>query len=353
MLDNYTHVGVVFGGASEEHDISIKSSQAVVKALQTGSNIDRFKVICIYIDKKGRWWPENIAMKVLEKGSAIEENELPLARAINGFKALPKGTEAIDIWYPVLHGPNGEDGTIQGLFTLINKPFVGSGVLGSALGMDKLAMKAAFSAAGLPQVPYMAASAKEISNEDSQLLLIERIENQLKYPCFVKPANLGSSVGITKNYNRNQLKEGLKLAGTFDKRIVIEKSGPSRELECAILGKKEIKASIVGEIQHDADWYDYQAKYSCGISEALIPAPITKEISEKIQNLSLVACSAISVHGIARVDFFYDESNDEIFINEINTMPGFTKQSIYPMLWAASGLNIEELVAQLVESAKE
>ena len=353
MSNIQTCVGVVFGGASGEHTISIKSAKSIIKALKSGKNASRFNVVCIYIDKQGRWWPEDIAIKVLTKGCELTDNELSLSNTSKGFKELPKGSENVDIWYPVLHGPNGEDGTIQGLFTLIKKPFVGSGVLGSALGMDKIAMKAAFAASGLPQGPYIAAEAKTINNDRSLSLLIKQIENQLEYPCFVKPANLGSSVGISKNYDCKQLKEGLKLACTFDNRIIIEKNIPGRELECAILGKQEIKASIVGEIQHDSDWYDYQTKYSDGLSKTLIPAPINQDIAEKIQKLSLDACAAISAHSIARVDFLYNESKKEIYINEINTMPGFTKQSIYPMLWSASGLNIEDLVAQLVESAKE
>tara|TARA_Y100001968_G_scaffold42730_2_gene32806 strand:- start:1132 stop:2193 length:1062 start_codon:yes stop_codon:yes gene_type:complete len=348
-----TVVGVVFGGASGEHDISIKSAEAVVQALQTGANRNRFQVVCIYIDKQGRWWPSPVAIHALKKGRELEDQELPLSNTKKGFKELPQGSEQIHVWYPVLHGPNGEDGTIQGLFTLMEKPFVGSGVLGSALGMDKLAMKAAFAAASLPQVHYESANAKDITDPNSLLLLIDRLEKQIKYPCFVKPANLGSSVGISKAYNQSELETALKLACSFDSRIVIEKNVQARELECAVLGKKEMRTSIIGEIQHNSDWYDYQAKYSSGLSKTIIPATLAKNVSERIRQLSLAACEAISAHSIARVDFFYDENKNEILINEVNTMPGFTKQSIYPMLWEASGLNIEELVAQIIETTKE
>ena len=353
MSNIQTCIGVVFGGASGEHDISIRSAKTVINALQAGINAEVFQVICIYIDYEGRWWPSDIAIKALEKGFGLKEHELPFPNASKGFKGFPKGTEGVDIWYPVLHGPNGEDGTIQGLFTLMGKPFVGSGVLGSALGMDKIAMKAAFTAAGLPQAPYISSQAKEVNCSKLRPLLIQRIENKIQYPCFVKPANLGSSVGITKTYDRKELETALKLACSFDQRIVIEKNVPARELECAIIGKGQMKASVVGEIQHQSDWYDYKTKYSSNLSKTLIPANLTRNISETIRKLSLKACEAISAHSIARVDFFYNESKNEVLINEINTMPGFTGESIYPMLWAASGLNIEELVAQLVKTARE
>tara|TARA_Y100001968_G_C19365639_1_gene722367 strand:- start:257 stop:1318 length:1062 start_codon:yes stop_codon:yes gene_type:complete len=353
MVNSKTCVGVVFGGISGEHNVSIKSAETVVNALTSGINENHFDVLCIYIDKKGKWWPSTIALKALAKGFALEDHELPSNESSKGFEGLPLGAHKIEVWYPVLHGPNGEDGTIQGFFTLTGKPFVGSGVLGSAIGMDKLAMKAAFAAAGLPQVPYASTETNEIRNTKSLRLLIKRLEDQLGFPCFVKPANLGSSVGISKAYNDKQLEQGLRLACNFDSRIVIEKNVTARELECAVLGKHQLKASIVGEIKHSSDWYDYQTKYASGLSKTLIPAPLPKKISEKIRQLSLKACEAISAHSIARVDFFYNETKNEILINEINTLPGFTKQSIYPMLWAASGLSIEELVRQLVETARE
>tara|TARA_Y100001968_G_scaffold86819_2_gene77820 strand:- start:2096 stop:3157 length:1062 start_codon:yes stop_codon:yes gene_type:complete len=348
-----TNVGVVFGGNSGEHNVSIKSAETIIKALKTGVNANHFRVTCFYIDKEGTWWPPEIAREALKKGLELEGNELPSKNTAKGFRGFPKGAESIDIWYPVLHGPNGEDGTVQGLFTLMDKPYVGSDVLGSALGMDKLAMKAAFTAAGLPQVPYTSAEANEITDPNSLPSLIEKLETQINYPCFVKPANLGSSVGISKAYNYKQLKSGLQLACTFDSRIVIEKNVRARELECAVLGKTQMRTSMVGEIKHNSDWYDYRTKYSSNSNQTLIPAPLSKEVAEEIQRLSLAACEAITAHSVARVDFFYSESKNEILINEINTMPGFTAQSIYPLLWAASGLNIEDLVAQIVETARE
>ncbi|KGG11977.1 D-alanine--D-alanine ligase A [Prochlorococcus sp. MIT 0601] len=306
-----------------------------------------------YIDHKGRWWGDPVAAKALGKGYELKEEDLPDPLPKEGFRALPKCTEEVDVWYPILHGPNGEDGVIQGLLQLTSKPFVGSGVLGSALGMDKIAMKIAFTAAGLPQVPYCACEANELLQPDSLLSLIKRIENQLGYPCFIKPANLGSSVGISKAYKREQLVKGLGIASSLDKRIVVEKSVIARELECGVLGKKDIRTSCVGEVRHHSDWYDYETKYTEGLSKTLIPAPICEETTKQIQNLALKACKAICAEGLARVDFFYREESNQIWINEINTLPGFTKQSMYPMLWRESGLEMHELVSILVETARE
>tara|TARA_Y100001968_G_C19442764_1_gene763477 strand:+ start:576 stop:1637 length:1062 start_codon:yes stop_codon:yes gene_type:complete len=353
MSNSKFTLGVVFGGLSREHNVSIKSAQTITKALKIGENINKFKIICIYIDTEGRWWGSEVATKALEKGIALKGNELPLQNPTKGFNQLPPGFEKVDIWYPVLHGPNGEDGSIQGLFKLTRKPFVGSGVLGSSLGMDKIAMKAAFTAAGLPQALYQSANASEINNQSSIQVLLKRLEKTIGYPCFIKPANLGSSVGISKASDREQLIQGLKLAAKFDQRIVIEENIIARELECAVLGKNPLKTSLIGEIQHNSDWYDYEAKYSSKKSTAIIPALLSDNISNQIYKLSLAACKAISVEGIARIDFFYNEIKNEVLINEVNTLPGFTSQSMYPLLWAASGLNLEKLVAEIVKTARE
>ncbi len=348
-----TLIGVVFGGLSKEHDVSIKSATTVISALQSGLNATLYRVLPIYIDYKGRWWGKDVAQKTLQKGLALNESELPVSHSSTGFKGLPPEGEDVDIWYPVLHGPNGEDGSIQGLFKLIGKPFVGSGILASAVGMDKLAMKAAFHSAGLPQVPYSSANAYELENENLKAQLLEKLERQIGYPCFVKPANLGSSVGITKAANKIELIKGLEIASLHDKRIVIEQAINARELECAVLGTQKLQISAVGEIRVNADWYDYEAKYSQNSSQALIPAPLPNEVKERVQNLTLKACQAITAKGMARVDFFYNENADKLWINEINTLPGFTSQSMYPMLWDAVGVNLEQLVAKLVQSARE
>lgn len=353
MPSSKPHVGVVFGGASSEHDVSIKSAATVINALRAKNNASRFTVKLVYIDQQGRWWSENIAQKALQKGYGLKEKELPKPLPKKGFQELPIESEEIDIWYPVLHGPNGEDGTVQGLFRLMRKPFVGSGVLASAVGMDKLAMKAAFSSVDMPQVPYCSAFAYELIDNNLKLTLISKLETQLGYPCFIKPANGGSSVGITKANNKNELLEGLKTAAKHDHRIVVEKAVIAKELECAVIGNGELETSAVGEIRFQAEWYDYEAKYLHSSNEAIIPAQISKEVSNKVKELSLKACKAISANGLARVDFFYKEETDEIWINEINTLPGFTPQSMYPMLWKAVGVTLEQLVAKLVETARE
>jgi D-alanine-D-alanine ligase len=257
----------------------------------------------------------------------------------------------MQVWVPVLHGPNGEDGTIQGLFSLMQVPFVGSGVLGSAVGMDKQAMKAAFAAAGLPQVPYACVDAQELEAHPQPLL--DRLEQQLGYPCFIKPANLGSSVGISKATNRSELLAGLELAASHDPRLVVEQGVDARELECAVLGGRSMQASVLGEICFDADWYDYDTKYSDGKSHTVIPAEVSSELSERARSMAIAACRAVAAEGLARVDFFLDRSSGQLWLNEINTLPGFTSQSMYPMLWEASGLPLEELVHQLVQLAQE
>ncbi len=351
MDNKLTTVGLIFGGVSKEHSVSIKSAATIINALRDNFNKNKFEVVSIYIDTKGVWWPSHISEKVLKEGSTFLNDQL--ASSSKGFTHLPAEAEVVDVWFPVLHGPNGEDGTIQGLFKLTGKPFVGSGILGSALGMDKLAMKAAFEKENLPQVNYCKAYAKDLLDNEKTAYLIQQIESELAYPCFIKPANLGSSVGITKAYTKIELLAGLTLAAQLDQRIIIEKSIKARELECAVLGKSNIAASCVGEIKCNADWYDYDSKYSINSAKILIPAPISEQVSKKVRDLSLLACKAISAEGIARVDFFYEEDTGSILINEINTLPGFTPKSMYPMLWAASGINLSQLVARLIESAKE
>ena len=346
-------VGVVFGGASGEHDVSIRSASTVTKALADPSNRERFQVTPLYIDREGRWWPDTIAKSVLERGAALTDDQLPQPLPARGLRQLPVDPDQIDVWYPVLHGPNGEDGTVQGLFTLMQQPFVGSGVLGSAVGMDKLAMKAAFADAGLSQVPYIGVNAADLNNPEQLERLLIRLEKELGYPCFVKPANLGSSVGISKVRNRDELLAGLRLAAKLDPRLVVEQGVTARELECAVLGRAHLKASVVGEVRFDADWYDYETKYTEGRSQTLIPAPLPDAVSQRVQAMAVAACRAVHAYGQARVDVFYDEANGQIWLNEINTLPGFTSQSMYPTLWEASGIPLPQLVAELVATAQE
>ncbi|MEB3159118.1 MAG: D-alanine--D-alanine ligase family protein [Synechococcus sp.] len=353
MAPSPVRIGLVFGGASGEHAVSIRSANTVIGALEQGQNQQRFSVAPFYIDQEGRWWPEAVARQVLASGVPAESDQLPQPLPAAGLQQLPERADSIDVWYPVLHGPNGEDGTVQGLFTLMGKPFVGAGVLGSAVAMDKLAMKAAFAAAGLAQVPYVGVNAAELDSQQRRDAAVSRIERELGYPCFVKPANLGSSVGISKARDRDQLIRGLEEAAGLDPRIVVEQGVNARELECAVLGKHQLRASVVGEIRFDADWYDYTTKYSDGLSTTLIPAPIDASIEQQVRTMALDACRALCVEGMARVDFFLDDGTGQLWINEINTLPGFTSLSMYPMLWKASGIELDELVAQLVESARE
>jgi D-alanine-D-alanine ligase len=360
LLPSTCHVGVVFGGASGEHAVSIRSAQTVVGALRRGANAERYRLSCFYIDRQGHWWPSAVAEAVLERGVPAEPADLPDPLAPAGFRGFPDGALAVEVWFPVLHGPNGEDGTIQGLFSLMQVPYVGSGVLGSAVGMDKQAMKAAFAAAGLPQVAYACVEASELAKVDAaeasgsgSVGLIDRLEAELGYPCFVKPANMGSSVGISKASDRDGLLKGLRQAAALDQRLVVEQGVSARELECAVLGSTELRASVLGEICFDADWYDYTTKYSEGLSHTVIPAKVPAELAARAQAMAIAACRAVGASGLSRVDFFYDQNSGDLWLNEINTLPGFTSQSMYPMLWEASGLPLVELVHDLVQGARE
>ncbi|MEX0587760.1 MAG: D-alanine--D-alanine ligase family protein, partial [Cyanobium sp.] len=346
-------VGLIFGGASGEHAVSIRSAATVAAAVRDPENARHYELHCFYIDPEGRWWGSEVADKVLAQGSQIRPEQLPQPLPEAGFRGFPAGALAMDVWLPVLHGPNGEDGTIQGLFTLMQVPYVGSGVLGSAVGMDKQAMKAAFAAAGLPQVPYACASASELAGDPEALL--DRLEVQLAYPCFVKPANLGSSVGISKATTRPELLTGLQAAAALDPRLVVELGVKARELECAVRGggNRPLQASVLGEICFDADWYDYDTKYSEGKSHTVIPALVPESIAERARAMAIQACEAVGAMGLSRVDFFYAEASGELWLNEINTLPGFTSQSMYPLLWTASGVPLPMLVRELLDGARE
>jgi D-alanine-D-alanine ligase len=360
-------VGLLFGGCSGEHEVSIRSAKAIARALN--QNSDRYELTPVYIQKDGRWLAGEMAEGILTAGvpPQLQGDVNPTATAETGSELQTRDPRAVerwqstaqvadvDVWFPVLHGPNGEDGTVQGLLKLMQVPFVGSGVLGSAMGMDKIAMKMVFAQAGLPQVKYRAVMRSQIySNPCVFPKLCDDIEADLGYPCFIKPANLGSSVGIAKARTRAQLEAALDSAASYDRRIIVEAAVPSpRELECAVLGNDTPQASVVGEISYKSDFYDYETKYTEGMADLAIPANIPDAIARQIQEMSVQAFLAIDGAGIARVDFFYVESTGEVFINEINTMPGFTATSMYPMLWEASGVPFSELVDRLVQLALE
>lgn len=332
----------MFGGRSGEHDVSIRSARTIADALSRGDNRHRYQVVLHYITRGGRWI-------VGDGATAALSGTIP-AGSDNHLPRLPTTAHQVDVWFPVLHGPNGEDGTVQGLFTLLDQPFVGTGVLGAAVGMDKQAMKAAFATAGLPQVSYVCATANGLAYSDE---LADNVEKHLGYPCFVKPANLGSSLGISKAGDRGALLAGLQAAAQLDDRLIVETAVPARELECAVLGYGHPDASVVGEILYDAEWYDYTSKYSPGHSSLVIPASVPQAIHDRVRRLAVQATQAVGAYGLSRVDFFYQEDGQALYVNEINTMPGFTSQSMYPLLWQASGVSVEELVHRLIGLAQE
>lgn len=340
-------VGLLFGGCSGEHEVSIVSARSIFQALSEAANAEKYEVLPFYIEKEGHWRSPDAARSVLNAQTPVADSDTKLWQ-------FPVEASIVDVWFPILHGPNGEDGTVQGLLKLMQKPFVGSGVLGSAVGMDKLAMKTAFAQAGLPQVKYVGVTRSQIySNPCVFPKLCDSIEAQLGYPCFVKPANLGSSVGISKVRNRTELEAALDNAASYDRRVIVEAGVVAREVECAVLGNDQPKASVVGEITFESDFYDYETKYTAGEADLFIPAAISPDITAKIQERALQAFAAIDGAGLARVDFFYVESTGEVLINEINTLPGFTATSMYPQLWAASGIPYPSLVDQLIQFAIE
>lgn len=352
-------VGLLFGGRSGEHEVSIRSAGAIAQALSTDNNATKYEVIPVLIHKDGRWAIGDTAAQVLSSSKPSIEDEGSIGElppAAPAIKRLPNFAELghIDIWFPVIHGPNGEDGTIQGLFEVLEMPYVGCGVLGSSLGMDKLASKSAFTQAGLPQVKYRGVTRAEIySNPCIFPKLCDDLEEALGYPCFVKPANLGSSVGISKATNRKELEEALDSAASYDRRVIVEAGVVAREVECSILGNDEPKASVLGETQFSTDFYDYETKYTDGGAALLIPSPVPEKVKVQIQEMAITAFKAIDGSGISRVDFFYVEETGMVLINEINTMPGFTATSMYPKMWEASGIAFPDLVDKLIRLGLE
>ncbi|WP_448574362.1 D-alanine--D-alanine ligase family protein [Trichothermofontia sp.] len=344
------NVGLLFGGRSGEHEVSIVSARAIAQAFAHEANVPKYRVMPFYIQKDGHWQAGDGALQVLEQGTPAT---LTPADGASLWQFPPQVTD-VDIWFPILHGPNGEDGTVQGLLKLMQVPWVGSGVLGSALGMDKIAMKHAFAQAGLAQVDYLAVSRAQVWSDPCVFpKLCDHIETTLGYPCFVKPANLGSSVGISKASDRRQLEAALDNAASYDRRIIVEAGVRAREVECAVLGNDRPQASVVGEISYRTDFYDYETKYTAGQADLRIPADLPSAITQQIQEMAIQAFLAVDAAGLARVDFFYQAETGTVLINEINTLPGFTAMSMYPQLWAASGIPFAELVDRLVQLGLE
>ncbi len=331
---------VLCGGQSEEHEVSLSSAKSVLEALPK----DRFEVTPVVITREGKWLPPSETPHALERGSAPSGGELVLSQA--------SSAAGFDVVFPLLHGPMGEDGTVQGLLRLAGIPFVGSSVLASSVCMDKIMMKSVLATYNIPQVAYQAVTHHEFSSHPEKI--IDRLEH-LGYPVFVKPANLGSSVGISKAKNPEELRAALRFAFQFDRRVIVEAStkGKPRELEVAILGNDNPKASPVGELTFDSEFYDYETKYTAGRAEMHIPANVPAEISAQVQAMALESYKILDCAGLARIDFFYVPESGELYLNELNTIPGFTKTSMYPKLWEAGGLSYAELVSRLVELALE
>ena len=383
-------VGILFGGRSGEHEVSLLSAASVMQAIDKS----RFEVVPIGITKSGRWLTASHAeqmlggQKVVPKIAASAEGEkhlragdpsatpgaallaggdsvmvppMPDASSMVPFSSSPAEHPSanainVDVIFPVLHGTFGEDGTIQGLLELADIAYVGAGVLGSAAGMDKDAMKRMFVAAGLPIVKHVTVLRSQWEDDAKRVRTF--IESKLKYPLFVKPANLGSSVGISKVHDKSELAAAMDTAASFDRKIVIEqgvgsKKQKAREIEVSVLGNDEPQASIAGEIVPGAEFYDYAAKYLDEGSKLLIPAKLNKAQMKKVQELAIAAFQAVDCSGLARVDFLMEPRSGKLYVNEINTMPGFTAISMYPKLWAASGVQYTELITRLIELALE
>ena len=352
-------VAVTFGGRSGEHEVSLQSARAVMAALEQAGH----EVVPIGITKAGRWLVAGDPWRALASGDASGEQAaamlpepghtglLPLnSNGLEPARSAPSGGE-FDLVFPVLHGTYGEDGTVQGLFELASVPYVGSGVLGSALGMDKVVQKTLWRGMGLPVVEFLSALRHEIENDLEPTL--ERIEQSLGYPAFAKPANLGSSVGVNKATNRTELRFALTEAARYDAKVLVERGVDARELECGVLGNADPMASVVGEIVPGGEFYDYRAKYLDTGSLALIPADVPPETADEVRRLAVVAFKAVDAAGLARVDFFLERGSGRLYLNEINTLPGFTQISMYPKLWEASGLSFSQLVDRLVTLAIE
>jgi D-alanine-D-alanine ligase len=381
-------VGILFGGRSGEHDVSLLSAASVLKAIDK----TKYEVVPIGITKDGRWLTAEHAERLLQGDADSGNNSSHLRagdpEATPGAAILAQGAAVIvppepvhrgaglapfridasalrrssdrainvDVIFPVLHGTFGEDGTIQGLLELADMAYVGAGVLGSSAGMDKDVMKSLFRASGLPIVKHVTVLRRQWEREPKKVQKL--VESKLKYPVFVKPANLGSSVGITKAHDRKELGPAIEEAAKFDRKIVIEegvggKKQKAREIECSVLGNDDPKASVAGEIVPCKEFYDYAAKYLDEGSELVIPAKITKTEMKKVQTLAIAAFQAVDCSGLARVDFLMDPRSRKIYINEINTMPGFTAISMYPKLWDASGVSYRELIDRLIQLGLE
>jgi D-alanine-D-alanine ligase len=354
MAQRILRIGVIFGGRSGEHEVSVVSAASVIRALDPS----RYEVVPVGVTREGRWYSApDVLTQLREHGTPAPDCECVLVPEPGrpGLLYLERGgarTEPLDVVFPLIHGTYGEDGTLQGLLELAEVPYVGAGVLGSSVGMDKVIQKQLFVKAGLRIAKYTWALSLRCAA--APRAVVAEAEKQLRYPIFVKPANTGSSVGITKAHTRKELIAGMELAASYDRKVVFEQGiAHAREIECSVLGNDEPVVSQPGEIVPSNEFYDYDAKYVDGKSTAYIPAPLPRPAITAIKRMAIVAYRAIDCAGMARADFFYVARSKSVIINELNTIPGFTSISMYPKMWEASGLPFSKLLDRLVELALE
>ncbi len=350
-------VCILFGGQSSEHEVSRISATSVIE------NIDKEKydIVMIGITKDGSWllyqgdvdkiatgeWEGSYSDKAIISPDALISGIVKMREDSDSFELMATRAR-IDVVFPVLHGLYGEDGTIQGLLELAKVPYVGAGVISSALAMDKAYAKIIFQSLSIPQADWITISINDLNNIDDT---VKKIESKFTYPCFIKPSNTGSSIGISKPCNKEELIKGLKLAAKYDKKILIEEFIDGREIECSVLGNEEPKTSVLGEIIPGKEFYDYEAKYKDKTSQLIIPAELNSDTESEIKEYAIKAYQSIECKGLARVDFFVHRKTGKIYLNELNTMPGFTEISMYPKLWAASGLSYTALLDTLIQLA--
>lgn len=341
-------LGLLYGGKSAEHEVSLQTALAVINAL----DFEKFEIYPIYITKEGEWKKGPLLTSPPEAVESLQfadgEPLPPIALADTMFKA--DNGKQFDIIFPLLHGPNGEDGTVQGLLEILNLPYVGNGVLASSAGMDKVIMKNIFAQAGLSQVDYVSFLCYEW--EADREGAYTKTEEEIGYPCFVKPANLGSSVGINKCKNREELVQAFEEAFQYDRKIIVEEGVTAREIEIAVLGNDNPKCSVAGEIIPKVEFYDYKAKYEDGSTALIIPAEITEDEYNQLKEMAITAFKALDCSGLVRADFFLTKDG-KAYINEVNTMPGFTPVSMFPLLWKHTGLAYPDLIEELVRLGME
>ena len=367
MTKRKIRIGVIFGGKSAEHEVSLVSAQSILRAIDKG----KYEVVPIGVTREGRWLTSGDPLKalsggqtsipqLLEGGFALDPDSRPAGdqpAPEAEHRALAPGAQAagipdVDVIFPVLHGPFGEDGAVQGLLELADIPYVGAGVMASAVGMDKAVMKDVLRSHGLPVVEYLVV--KRLRWEADPVSVRADVASSIGYPCFVKPANLGSSVGISKAHSAAEIDAALGLAAQYDRKLLVEKCvDQAREIEVSVLGNDDPIASLPGEVIPSREFYDYAAKYVDNASQLLIPAPLAAEVTERARQLAIDAYLAFDCAGMARVDFLLSRATSELFVSEVNTIPGFTSISMYPKLWEASGITYPELIDRLIELALE